>query len=104
MPLIRVLDRDGIEHEVQARAGLKLMEILRELDYGVSAICGGMCSCATCHVFIDSDWADKLRAPMSDEMELIAELTDAKTESRLSCQIELTDALNNLRITIAPEE
>jgi len=104
MPLIRVLDRDGIEHEVQAGAGLKLMEVLRELDYGVSAICGGMCSCATCHVFVDRDWVDKLRAPMSDETELIAELTDATGQSRLSCQIELTDAMNNLRVTIAPEE
>ena len=50
MPKIVVTDRDGHEHEVAGVAGLKLMETLRELDYGVLAICGGMCSCATCHV------------------------------------------------------
>ena len=49
MALLRVVDRDGVEHEVEAKTGLKVMENLRELDYGVAAICGGMCSCATCH-------------------------------------------------------
>ena len=45
-----VVDRDGKEHDIEAKPGLKVMEILRELDYGVAAICGGLCSCATCHV------------------------------------------------------
>lgn len=104
MPLMRVLDRDGVEHEIQAKPGLKVMEILRELDYGVSAICGGMCSCATCHVFVHPDWMDKLPAAMSDELELIAELTHATTHSRLSCQIEFTEKLADLHVTIAPDE
>jgi len=47
MALLRVVDRDGVEHDVDAKTGLKIMENLRELDYGVAAICGGMCSCAT---------------------------------------------------------
>jgi len=104
MPRMRVLDRDGVEHEIEARPGLKVMEILREFDYGVSAICGGMCSCATCHVFIHPDWIDKLPAPMSDELELIAELSQATPSSRLSCQIEFTAALSDLQVTIAPDE
>ena len=74
---MRVVDRDGIEHEIEARAGLKVMENLRELDYGVAAICGGMCSCATCHVFVDVAWVDRLPVPMSDERELLAELSHA---------------------------
>src|SRR6202042_1507269 len=48
-----VVDRDGKEHAIEAKPGLKIMEILRELDYGVAAICGGLCSCATCHVYVD---------------------------------------------------
>jgi ferredoxin, 2Fe-2S len=104
MPLLKVVDRDGREHDVPARTGQKLMETLRELDYGISAICGGMCSCATCHVYIDGDWAAKIPAAMSDERELIAELAHHKSGSRLSCQIEMTDALDGLRVTIAPDE
>jgi ferredoxin, 2Fe-2S len=104
MVLIRVLDRNGIEHEVEATAGLKLMEILRELEYGVAAICGGMLSCGTCHVYIDAEWTQRLRAPMPDERELLNELTRAKSESRLSCQIEVDDAMDGLRVAIAPDE
>ena len=104
MPLLKVVDRDGREHDVPARSGQKLMETLRELDYGISAICGGMCSCATCHVYIEGDWAAKIPAAMSDERELIAELAHHKSGSRLSCQIEMTDSLDGLRVTIAPDE
>jgi 2Fe-2S ferredoxin len=104
MPLLKVVDRDGRGHDVPARSGQKLMETLRELDYGISAICGGMCSCATCHVYIEGDWAAKIPAAMSDERELIAELAHHKSGSRLSCQIEMTDALDGLRVTIAPDE
>ncbi len=104
MALLKVIDRDGVEHEVEARTGLKVMETLRELEYGVAAICGGMCSCATCHVYVDADWADKLPPPQSDERELLQELSHATDQSRLSCQIEFTPALAGLRVTIAPDE
>jgi 2Fe-2S ferredoxin len=104
MPLLRVVDRDGVEHEVDAKTGLKVMENLRELDYGVAAICGGMCSCATCHIYIDPEWAGKLPAPMSDERELLAELAHYEPRSRLSCQLDFTPELAGLRVTIAPDE
>jgi 2Fe-2S ferredoxin len=104
MPLLRVVDRDGVEHEVEAKSGLKVMETLRELDYGVAAICGGMCSCATCHVYVDPQWIERLPLPMSDERELIAELAHHETNSRLSCQLDFTDELTGLRVTIAPDE
>ncbi len=71
-----VVDRDGKEHEIEAKPGLKVMEILRELDYGVAAICGGLCSCATCHVYVDESWAGRLPKPQSDELELLKELPD----------------------------
>jgi len=104
MALLRVVDRDGVEHEVDAKPGLKVMETLRELDYGVAAICGGMCSCATCHVYVDPEWTSKLPEPMSDERELLTELSHHEQNSRLSCQIEFTNELAGLRITIAPDE
>jgi ferredoxin, 2Fe-2S len=99
-----VVDRDGKEHEVEGKSGLKIMEILRELDYGVAAICGGLCSCATCHIYVDPVWADRLPKPQSDEMELLKELSDYKeATSRLSCQVDFTDTLNGLKVTIAPD-
>src|SRR4051812_17439333 len=105
MPLLRVIDRDGVEHEVEAQSGLKVMETLRELDYGVAAICGGMCSCATCHVYVDEEWTRRLPATQSDERELLLELSHYEPDrSRLSCQIEFTPALAGLRVTIAPDE
>jgi 2Fe-2S ferredoxin len=104
MALMRVVDRDGLEHEIEARTGLKVMENLRELDYGIAAICGGMCSCATCHVYVDPAWVDRLPAAMSDERELLSELANTEDNSRLSCQIEFTPALAGLRVTIAPDE
>ena len=104
MALIHVLDRDGVEHHLEIEPGQKIMEALREVDYGVAAVCGGMCSCATCHIYVDSDCVDKLPRPMSDESDLLSELCFAKGESRLSCQVGVTAALDGLRITIAPVE
>lgn len=104
MALIRVVDRSGIEHEVNAQIGLSVMEVLRELDYGVAAICGGMCSCASCHVYVDPGWVPKLPAPMSDERELLAGLACSTSESRLSCQIDFTEAVAGLKVMIAPDE
>jgi 2Fe-2S ferredoxin len=100
-----VTDRDGNVHEIDGRAGLKLMETLREYDYGVTAICGGLCSCATCHIFVDPQWADRLPAPQSDEKELLVELQYYEPgRSRLSCQVDFTDGLDGLELTLAPDE
>ena len=104
MPLLKVVDRDGVEHEVNAPAGGVLMEPLRDMDDGVTAICGGMCSCATCHVFVDPEWTGRLPKPMSDELDMLKDLTAYQPNSRLSCQIQLTDALSGLKVSIAPEE
>ena len=99
-----VVDRDGKEHEIEAKPGLKIMEILRELDYGVAAICGGLCSCATCHVYIDESWVARLPKPQSDELELLKEIPDFREgASRLSCQVEFTDALSGIKLAIAQD-
>ena len=105
MAKMRVTDRDGSLHEVEGSVGLKLMETLREFDYGVTAICGGLCSCATCHIFVEPDWMPRLPPPQSDEKELLVELQHYDPErSRLSCQVEFTEALDGLALTVAPDE
>jgi 2Fe-2S ferredoxin len=104
MARMTVVDRDGREHDIEAKPGLKIMEILRELDYGVAAICGGLCSCATCHVYVDESWVAKLPKPQSDELELLRELPDFKEPvSRLSCQVDFTEALSGIKVAIAPD-
>ncbi len=104
MAEIVVVDRDGAEHRVEAKEGVSLMETLRELDYGTSAICGGMCSCATCHVYIDAASVGQLPAMQGDEKELLVELSGYRPTSRLSCQVPFEASLAGLRVTIAPDE
>jgi 2Fe-2S ferredoxin len=104
MPTIKVVTRNDIEQELTMPAGGVLMEVLRDLDGGVLAICGGMCTCATCHVYVDADWVSKLPAAQSDETEMLSDLGVRRENSRLSCQLQLTDALDGMRVTIAPAD
>ena len=104
MALLRVVDRDGNEHEIDGNTGFTLMENLRDLDYGVGAVCGGMCACATCHVYVDADWAGKLPAAQSDERDLLQDLSTRRENSRLSCQVKFTPELAGLKVTIAEDE
>jgi ferredoxin len=101
---IVVIDRDGVEHEVEAKEGVSLMETLRDLDYGSPAICGGMCSCATCHVYVDEASLPRLAPIQGDEKELLVELSGYKPTSRLSCQVQFDASLAGIRVTIAPDE
>ncbi len=104
MAVIKVTDRDGIEHDVDAKTGFTLMENLRDLEYGVAAVCGGMCACATCHVYIDPEWFDRLPARQSDELDLLRDLSTYQPNSRLSCQIKFTGELAGLKLRIADDE
>ena len=90
-----VVDRDGKEHDIEAKPGLKVMEILRELDYGVAAICGGLCSCATCHVYVDAAWLERtgLPEPGSQEETMLSFAAAAQPNSRLTCQIRMREEL-----------
>jgi 2Fe-2S ferredoxin len=104
MALIKVTDRDGIEHDVDGNTKFTLMENLRDLEYGVAAVCGGMCACATCHVWVDPEWLPKLPAQHSDEKDLLADLSTRRENSRLSCQIRFTEQLAGLKLRIADDE
>ena len=105
MPKIHVIDSEGEEHTVEGQGGLSLMERLRDLDNGVLALCGGMCSCATCHCYIEESWASKLGDREDDEQELLEDLDSFKEDqSRLSCQIEFSEEMDGMRVEIASDE
>ena len=105
MPKLIVVTREGEERAIEGEAGLSVMEVIR--DGGIDeilALCGGCCSCATCHVHVDPAFADRL-APMSmDEDDLLESSADRDATSRLACQIPFGDALDGLRVTIAAED
>lgn len=104
MPKLIVVDRSGAEKEVEATAGSSLMENMRDAGFDeVLAVCGGCCSCATCHVIVDDAWTGEIGAPAGDEDALLDGSSHRTPASRLSCQIEMSDKLAGLRVTIAPE-
>ncbi|GAO56999.1 MULTISPECIES: 2Fe-2S iron-sulfur cluster-binding protein [unclassified Novosphingobium] len=105
MPKIVVVNRAGEEKTVDADAGLSVMEAIRDNGFDeLLALCGGCCSCATCHVYVDPAFAGKI-APMSeDENDLLDSSDHRNDQSRLSCQIQITGELEGLKITIAPED
>ena len=100
-----VTDRAGRTVEVGGHADISVMENIRDLNDSVDAICGGLCSCATCHVLIDPGWIEKLPPRGEEEAILVGDSANYDHErSRLSCQISLTEDLDGLTLTVAPEE
>jgi ferredoxin, 2Fe-2S len=99
-----VTDKDGRDVEVDARAGLSIMENIRQLPRSVEAICGGLCACATCHVFIDADWMGRLPPRRHEErLMLVGSRQFDTARSRLSCQIKVSADIEGLRLTVAPD-
>lgn len=104
MVQIFVTGRDGTEHALEAQTGLSLMEVIR--DNGLDellALCGGCCSCATCHVYVEGGHA-ALPPLSADENDLLDSSDHRNGLSRLSCQVSLTAELDGMRVTIAPED
>jgi len=106
MPEIYVTDRNGTEIAVDATNGFTLMEAIRdEGNFELAAICGGMMSCSTCHVYVDQSWREKMPPLSRDERELLEESSHYQEgASRLSCQIEIKADLAGLKVTVAPED
>lgn len=105
MAQVKVKDRDGAEHTLESPNGVPLMETLRDEDMDVEGTCGGICSCGTCHVYVAPEWADRLPAMGEDEemmLEAIGEVVEVRPNSRLSCQIELTEDLEGLELEVGP--
>ncbi|HWK42216.1 MAG TPA: 2Fe-2S iron-sulfur cluster-binding protein [Croceibacterium sp.] len=105
MPRLIVTTRSGETREVEAGAGLTVMEAIRDNGFDeLLALCGGCCSCATCHVHVDPEFLSLLPAMSMDEDDLLDSSDDRDETSRLSCQIPFTDTLDGLRVRIAEED
>lgn len=105
MARLIVTTREGETRTIEGEDGLSVMEIIR--DAGIDellALCGGCCSCATCHVRVDPAFADRLPAMGEDENDLLDSSDHRGATSRLSCQIAFGAGLDGLAVTIAPED
>ena len=90
---------------VDAASGVSVMEAIRDNGFDeLLALCGGCCSCATCHVYVDPAFADKVTPLSEDENDLLDSTDHRQDNSRLSCQLQMSDGLSGLRVTIAPED
>ena len=105
MPKLVVINQAGVEREVTAEVGRSLMEVIRDNGFDeLLALCGGCCSCATCHVHVDPAYVSKLPPISADENDLLDSSDHRDEFSRLSCQVPVTDALDGLRVTLAKED
>jgi 2Fe-2S ferredoxin len=102
---VTVTDREGDSRTFEAEEGLTLMEAIRDNGFDqLLALCGGCCSCATCHIHIDPEFAAGLVAMSEDEDDLLDSSDDRGETSRLSCQVPLTPELDGIRVRIAAED
>ena len=105
MPKVVLTDAVGEVRELEAETGRTLMEVLRENGVGeILALCGGCCSCATCHVYVDRSMQAQLPPMSEDEDMLLDGAEHREVTSRLSCQIRITDALDGLQVKVAPQD
>lgn len=105
MPQLHVTDRSGQQKTVDVASGLTVMEAIRDNGFDeLLALCGGCCSCATCHVHVDAAFTALLPAMNEDEDDLLDSSAFRDENSRLACQIPFTDALDGLKVTIAEED
>jgi 2Fe-2S ferredoxin len=107
MAHITVVSRSGAERTIEATPGLSVMQNIRNGGFDeLLALCGGCCSCATCHVYVDPDTVPAHGLPMmnNDENELLDSSPHRRDNSRLSCQIKFAADLDGLKVTIAPED
>lgn len=105
MPTILVTDLSGESSSVEVDSGQSLMEALRDNGFDdIEAICGGSCSCASCHVYLQGDWFGRIGPRGADEELLVSSVDAFREHSRLSCQIQITDEMDGLEIAIAVQE
>jgi 2Fe-2S ferredoxin len=104
MAKITFIQHNGTEQTVDAVAGMSVMEAaVKHMVPGIDADCGGACACATCHVFVEPEWVGKTGARSTMEEDMLDFAFDVRAESRLSCQIKVSDALDGLRVRV-PEK
>lgn len=98
---IFVTDLEGKQHALEAVPGWRVMEIIRDHGLPIKAECGGCCACATCHVYVDEDWLDRITPMREEEEEMLDEAFEVRDNSRLSCQIIMSKELDGLRLSLA---
>ena len=92
---------DGTRHDVEAANGSTVMEnAIRNGVPGIEAECGGACACATCHVYVDEAWSERVGKPEAMEEDMLDFAFDVRPTSRLSCQIRVSDALDGLVVAV----
>ena len=101
MPKITYIEHDGTEHTVEVKKGLSVMEgAIRNNVPGIDADCGGACACATCHVYVDEAWLGKTGSTSAMEDSMLDFAENVEPNSRLSCQIRVTDDLDGLIVRL----
>jgi len=101
MPTVTYIQYDGTEHRVEVPIGLSVMRGAVDNNIpGIDADCGGECACATCHVYVDEAWLAKTGQQNEQESSMLSFAATARSNSRLSCQIEMTEALDGLVVRL----
>lgn len=99
---LHVTDFEGTKHVLEAPEGWRVMEIIRDHGLPIKAECGGACACATCHVYVEPAWLKALSPALPEELDMLDDAFDVEENSRLSCQILMSAALDGLQVTLAP--
>ena len=104
MAKITYIEHNGTEHVIDVKVGLTVMEgAVKNNVPGIDADCGGACACATCHVYVNDGWFDKLPKPSEAEIDMLDMALAVEPNSRLSCQVICSDATDGIKVTVAPE-
>lgn len=101
---VKVTDREGADHTLVGLEDWRLMEVIRDNELPIKAECGGACSCATCHVYVEGNWLSKLPEQSDEEIDMLDEAFEVEENSRLSCQILLDESLDGIHVTLAPSD
>ena len=105
MPVITFIEFDGTQHQVDSESGLSVMEMAMKHDIpGIDADCGGSMACATCHVYVEEKWLDKIPKAEEAEVDMIDMAYEPKKNSRLSCQLIISDELEGLTVTTPAQQ
>jgi ferredoxin, 2Fe-2S len=105
MAKVTYIGADGTRYEVEAENGSTVMEnAIRNGVPGIEAECGGACACATCHVYVDEEWFQKTGGPSPMEEDMLDFAYELKPNSRLSCQITVSDELDGLVVTVPDKQ
>lgn len=101
MTKITYVEHNGTKHEVEAEAGSTLMDVAVQNGVpGIDADCGGACACATCHVYIDTDWSDKLNEKGEMEEQMLELAENYQDTSRLACQVKVTPDMDGILVNM----